>query len=425
MLTVLGVVLAFVIGLAIGNARRLPPAAPSVAAPEYEALPPLTSVPFDSIAARESDAWREAMRDVGSRLRRADVAAIVFVHGTFTGHDPLSAIRAVERLLPAKAAVPVGEALRKVTRATVDRLLGDLGQFNAQYTDLFERAINHEAPVGARRIPCTSFAWSSENHHLGRVEAALGLLRVLATHHEVGGGRILVLGHSHAGQVFALVTQMLASALTTEAIRDVARARGLDVGAYDVDRLTLVRASIDFVTFGAPNRYAWAKSDRTRALHVVSGSGDLVQRVASHGTDLPPIDAGDRAVNTALETSLGASFAPAAAVRALWTSPSHEDRNVVLVDYGDARLLDKIGSGLGHGGYTRLDGMLFHADLVTRLLYSPGAGSAQSVASNAVSDSSSATNASSSSALVVVSGGAAMTQLNLPNVKTPRLRSSA
>ena len=424
MLTVFAIVVAFVIGVLVGHVRRTPPPLAPVA-PEAEAvlapLPPLSSVPFDAIAARESDGWKTGMRDVGARLRAADVSAIVFVHGTFTGHDPLSAIRAVERALPTKAAVPVADALRKVTRATVDRLLGDLGQFNAQYTDLFERGINEGAPAGARRIPCTSFAWSSENHHLGRVEAALGLLRVLATHHEIGGGRILVLGHSHAGQVFALVTQMLASALTTEAIRDVARARGLDVGAYDIDRLTLVRASIDFVTFGAPNRYAWAKRDRTRALHVVSGNGDLVQRLGGRATDFPPIDAGDRKVNTALETSLGASFAAGDAVRALWTTPSHDDRNVVLVDYGDANLLDKIGSGLGHGGYTRLDGMLFHADLVTRMLYT----SSQSVASNAVSDSSSATNASSSSDLVVVSGGAAMTQLNLPNVKTPRLRSSA
>jgi hypothetical protein len=68
--------------------------------------------------------------------------------------------------------------------------------------------------------------WSSENHHVGRLEGALGLVRALATHAELGAprGRILILGHSHAGQVFALVTQLLSRSLASEAILDVARA---------------------------------------------------------------------------------------------------------------------------------------------------------------------------------------------------------
>lgn len=394
MLTTLALVLFasalfFVLGFAIGDAWHLtrpsdvrsdPPGPASVAS--SPPLAPLTSVAFEVIAPRgcrgltlsdHAPEWRAAMRDVGARLRAADVSAIVFVHGTFTGSDPLSAVRAVERALPRRAAVPIANALRRVTRTTVDRLLGDLGQFNAGYTELFEQAINDDEAAHAAPIACTSFGWSSENHHVGRVEGALGLLRVLATHREIGHGRLLVLGHSHAGQVFALVTQMLASALTTEAVRDVARARRLDVAAYDADRLALAAAPIDFVTFGAPVRYSWAAGDLVRALHVVSGNGDLVQRLGASGSDFPPIDPGDRRVNASLEAALGASFAPKSALRALLEPPSQADRNVVLVDYGDARLVDRIGSGLGHGGYTRLDGMLFHADLLTRLLYTDAA----------------------------------------------------
>lgn len=382
-LTLVAIVVAFGIGFVFGTRRARPngdtrtdPATADLA--PLAPLAPLTSVPFDAIAPRgcrglafeeHSPEWRAAMKDVGARLRAADVGAIVFVHGTFTGTDPLSAVQLVERVLPPRAAAPVASALRRVTRTTVERLLGDLGHFSAGYTDLFERAINDDDESEARPITCTTFGWSSENHHVGRVEAALGLLRVLATHHEISGGRVLVLGHSHAGQIFALVTQMLASMFTSEAVRDVARARRLDVAAYDADRLALARAPIDFVTFGAPIRYAWAQSALTRALHVVSSNGDLVQRIGGAGSDFPPIHADDRRVNAALEATLGASFEPKSAIRALMGPLAHDDRNVVLVDYGDARLVDKLGNGLGHGGYTRLDAMLFHADLVTRLLY--------------------------------------------------------
>lgn len=388
MLTTLGLLVALACAFALGawfgrrSAAASSRATLATATPESSVPPPIVSsmgrVAFEPIAPRgcrglalsdHSSAWRAAMLDVGRRLRTADVGAVVFVHGTFTGSDPLSAVQLVERVLPPRAAAPVAGALRRVTRAAVERVLGDLGYFSAGYTDLFEHAVNDTEDAAVHPIACTTFAWSSENHHLGRVEAALGLLRVLATHHEIGGGRVLVLGHSHAGQIFALVTQMLASVFAADVVRDVARARRLDVTSYDVDRLTLARAPIDFVTFGAPARYAWAETGRTRALHVVSEQGDWVQRIGGASTDFPPLHLEDRRANAALEASLGASFEPSSALRALWTTPSLEHRNVVLVDYGDAALLDRLGTGLGHGGYTRLDAMLFHADLVTRLLY--------------------------------------------------------
>ncbi|MBS2012216.1 MAG: hypothetical protein JST00_04985 [Deltaproteobacteria bacterium] len=375
---VLAIAGAFASGVRIGQSRAHHAGAPDDARPAMPMLRAATSVAFEPIAQRgcrglaladHASEWRAAMASVGTRLRKADVGAVVFVHGTFTGSDPLSAVQLVERVLPPRAAAPVAGALRRVTRAAVERVLGDLGHFSAGYTDLFEHAVNDTDDAAVHPIACTTFAWSSENHHLGRVEAALGLLRVLATHHEIGGGgRVLVLGHSHAGQIFALVTQMIASVLTAETVRDVARVRRLDVTSYDVDRLTLARAPIDFVTFGSPVRYAWAETGHTRALHVVSG-GDWVQRIGGASSDFPPFHVEDRRANAALEASLGASFEPSSALRALWTPPPLEARNVVLVDYGDAALLDRIGTGLGHGGYTRLDAMLFHADLVTRMLY--------------------------------------------------------
>lgn len=75
--------------------------------------------------AEHAEEWRSAMADVGSRLRAEGVVAIVFAHGSFVGNDPLSALALVERALPGGR--PLAKALRRHTRAYVDRLLGDRG----------------------------------------------------------------------------------------------------------------------------------------------------------------------------------------------------------------------------------------------------------------------------------------------------------
>lgn len=371
------------------------PLARADAASSSASSPPPATLRFDPVAARgtrsldvelHSPEWRSAMAAVGERLAASDVSAVVFVHGTFTGTDPLSAYGVVARALPGDLGPYVARRLKQKTRGYIERLLGDLGNFGAGYARLFEEAIR---PRGAR-IPCTDFVWSSENHHVGRLEGALGLLRVLATHAELGARgarRILVLGHSHAGQLFALVTQLLARSVATEAILDVARARELDVAALETDLVTLLGAptarrapgvAIDFVTFGAPSRYAWATVPSVRALHVIAVpggasragalDGDLVRRLAVEGTDFPPLGVADRRLNSSLASALGhAGFAPSRAASALRAGAGlPTSGEVALVEYGERGLF---ASGLGHGSYTRLDAMLFHARLVADRLY--------------------------------------------------------
>jgi hypothetical protein len=381
------------------------PSAPEVIAPEPEGPAVLVdlapaSVRFEPVAPRGTQSaalelhapeWRAAMAAVGDQLAAADVVAVVFVHGTFTGTDPLSAYGLVERVLPSSIGPHVARTLRAKTRWTMERLLGDRGNFGPAYVRLFEEAIR---PSG-ERIPCTDFVWSSENHHVGRLEAALGLVRVLATHAELGAPRnaasprILVIGHSHAGQIFALVTQLLARSIATDAIMDVARARGIDIAPLESDLAMLARGGrrsnvpgIDFVTFGAPNRYAWATVPNIRALHVIAappggaGEGDWVRRLGAEGSDFPPLGGEDRRINATLASSLGhAGFAPARVANALRGGiglPTSGE--IAFVEYDEQGLLT---SGLRHGVYTRMDAMLFHARLVADRLYASPAPTAE------------------------------------------------
>lgn len=362
-------------------------ARPSRDVARADALPPAVStIRFEPVAQRGTRSvelsahgpeWRAEMRAVGERFAARGVGAVVFVHGTFTGTDPLSAYRALSRALPGFGGA-LARTLRHKTRGYVQRVLGDVGNFGGGYVRLFEEALR---PDDAR-IPCGDFVWSSENHHVGRLEGALGLLRTLATHAELGASsssRLLVIGHSHAGQLFALVTQLLARSIATEAILDIARARSLDIAAIEADLETLDGRAVDFVTFGAPARYAWATLDDVRALHVIGVapqggksrlSGDWVRRLGVEGSDFPSLDEEDRRVNATLALSLGAGFAPAklaATLRSGTSLPAHGE--IALVDYAAKGLSGVVTSGLGHGAYTRLDAMLFHARLVADRLY--------------------------------------------------------
>lgn len=335
------VVASFCAGFALARRPR------TVLAPSRPEPRPDITVRCEPGFARATPEWRVEMERVGHRLADAGVSAVVFAHGTFTGTDPLSAYGVVERALPAVGR-RVGRVLRTKTRHYVERLLGDLGNFGEGYARTFEEAI-------ASGIPCTAYVWSSENHHVGRLEGALGLVRVLAAHAELArtngsrAPRLLVCGHSHAGQVFALVSQLLARSVTTEAVLDVARARGVDVGALDVDLDALARVDIDFVTFGAPARYAWARIDRVRILHVTS-ERDWIQRLGQQPSDFPALSAEERRINASLQ-------------RSPWAlAESGEPGERVFVDYGAPLVLQ-------HACYTRLDNMLFHAKLVADRLY--------------------------------------------------------
>jgi hypothetical protein len=172
--------------------------------------------------------------------------------------------------------------------------------------------------------------------------------------------------------------QLLKRSIAAEAIFDIARARALDVTALEADIATLAESAIDFVTFGAPARYAWATIPGVRALHVIavpSGGaravlgGDLIRRLGSTDTDFPPLGLEDQRINAALTDALeAAEFAPSKlreALRAGDSLPPNGD--VVFVEYPDTGL---VSSGLGHGSYTRLDAMLFHATLIADRLYS-------------------------------------------------------
>ena len=176
-------------------------------------------------------------------------------------------------------------------------------------------------------------AWSSENHHLARARRGLSDRRLGRT----GYGpedRVLMWGHSHAGNVFAIATNLLAADAAQRESSFFAAGRcyyhqrwfgGLSKPVWDRVRqwLELPRDSrqlphLDLVTFGTPIRYGWDSDGYAKLLHFVyhrprSGvaeyrttlprsiedllhatDGDYVQQLGIAGTNLPPAGIGLR-----------------------------------------------------------------------------------------------------------------------------------
>lgn len=343
-----------------------------------------TRVAFTALAAEGTPEWRTAMQDLGARLRGAGTRLVVFVHGSFVGNDPLAVARLLEAAVPGLSDLARG--LRGLTRTQVSRALGDLSNFPRDYVD---------ALAAATGIEAMDFTWSGENHHAARVHEAARLARALATH--AGGAlgpddRILLVGHSHGGQLFALLSQLIGRARGYEELVGAAVARGEDAGVLEDHLACLRRCVFDVATFGTPPRYDFALGPRFRLLHLVNHRttqaargaslrgllhtrrGDYVHHLGAPGSDWPAPSAKDRALNERLDRVLGVGTDLRAWLRniaaGLRVSPHG---HTVLVDYGDeARVVPNFwATGFGHAAYTRREAMLFHLRLVADHFHPP------------------------------------------------------
>lgn len=347
--------------------------------------------------------FRVRMQAVGDKLRAAGVESIYLVHGTFVGGDAAGLWLELSRLLPA-----YGDALRQLSKKWVDAAVGEHGNFTARFAQLFEESLNDGAE---RAIHVRLFHWSSENHHIGRADAAVRLFDELDKRESQG--RILLWGHSHAGNVFALLTQLLAADNETvdlffETVQVCFRnpiTRRIDLPLWldvwqrlkDPNR-ALASEQCDFVTFGTPIRYAWAPNTDARLLHFINHrprtglpdylclfppmlddilhatDGDYIQQLAIAGTNVPPgvlawrNFLADRRLNRLLQHNLRLRDLHE---RLKLGMRVPEQGVSLLCDYG-MPTSSIAQHHAGHAVYTRLHWLLFHAEQTCMYLYGRG-----------------------------------------------------
>lgn len=282
-----------------------------------------------------------ATANVGEVLRQLRVRHWLLVHGTFVGDDPfgvavkldemVESVTPMLRPLVKKLAMESwGRVLRGINQRFGDRVMGETGSFREDYLE------EARSLVGSDEIRVDRFDWSSGNDHFARADAAVKLFNRLANlPMDFSADRLLLWGHSHAGNVFALLTNLLANDRdSVNKFFSAAHQIGEERAEWKVaaERLSAaptphpMAKALCLVTFGTPIRYGWDCDGYSRLLHVVqhrpiSGRvewlakaalpqtldeifnakhGDWVQSFGVAGTDLSPADRETRDVHRAL-----------------------------------------------------------------------------------------------------------------------------
>jgi hypothetical protein len=336
-------------------------------------------------------------------LREANVRHILLIHGTFAGGDITGFVREVKRYSPVQAS-----RINELSKAWFDELAGDVGNYTDGFTKQLYGLIN---TPGLPAISVERFGWSGENHHIGRADGAVALLRKL--HLMNRKGRLLVMAHSHGGNLLAMLSQIVgASHEAKESFFQATRLHyhnpfrsKVDLQDWTFAREILLdgsgpRGEIDIVTFGTPLRYRWNEVLVPRLLHftqhrdtegrdphmavfpksvgdvVNAAGGDYIQHLGIAGTDfLPSIFAWRDVV---VERRLHRIFESSVRRRDLFKKLKQgrresADGKTLLVDYAatPGRENQKL---FGHGVYTSPAWLRFHLENICKHFYLRGEG---------------------------------------------------
>ena len=347
--------------------------------------------------------FREQLSDAGVAFRDAGVRYLYLLHGTFAGNDAFGLFGEIARYFP-----EVGESLRSLGKSTFDRVIGEAGNYTAEFAAQMQDGLN-AGRAESDSLQVRRFHWSSENNHIARADAAVALLDELAALDLTDGDRILLWCHSHAGNVLALLTNLIACDASDrrrffQACRSFYRwpkLRRIDLSRWPRVRELLSRGEhlilhcpLDVATFGTPVRYGWDTGGCSRLMHVVhhqrnsseqpwqaafpptredllNGHGDFIQQVGIAGTDFPPGPLTWRSwlANSRLSTLLAPNLPRRGLLSRLkFGQRVHADGRQLLIDYGpqEGNIAQHM---LGHAVYTRQSWMAFHAREVARAYY--------------------------------------------------------
>ncbi len=376
--------------------------------------PPLWQFVRAPVPPRETDPeFEPQLLRHSQALNQAGVESVLLVHGTFLGNDVGQWGLLLERFSAAAA-----RPWRRTIKYFSDVLTGDRGNFPSRTLRFWRQVLRQEqTPLHVER-----FCWSGENTHTARVDAALRLLPQLAAQSRLHQGKLLLAGHSHGGNVLAVLCHLLSGEEAGEEVlravaplyRRGAALRHLWQQAMEARELLQdqeVLRRLVLVTLGTPVRYAWPQAARGRLLHLLyrvpqgekpeslqdfrrTGlgplriwAGDVIQQLGTSGSNFPPglflswkVWRAEWALSQVLDRN-----------DSWWRWPRNLVRNshwpqagaLLVIDYGKSqrRLLRGM---WGHAAYTRLRWLPWHLEQWARWLQGelaqPGASQGKPVA---------------------------------------------
>jgi hypothetical protein len=200
---------------------------------------------------------------------------VLLVHGTFLGDDPIGVSEILRRVgdsstLLKKPLYSLAERISAATKKATASLSKDVANYCDAYQTAFQTLV-----VDDPTIQFMEPSWSSQNHHVARADLAVRLLVQLDKMIVHEDQRVLLWGHSHAGNGFAILTNLLAN--DRQAVQSFFDAAGDQGPHWQEAKAILANApsphpyagSIDITAFGTPVRYGWDTTGYSKLIHVL------------------------------------------------------------------------------------------------------------------------------------------------------------
>lgn len=314
----------------------------------------------------------------GEKLVKHKVDSLYLLHGTFVGDDPFHIIGLIKRTFPKLGDKFIGK-FKEQTKKGQNLFAKDIGNFVDTHEHIIEKMVNNNLTVN-------NFTWSSGNHHYARIEGMFKLIEQL-NEKQNSGDRVMLIGHSHAGQIFALLSQLLKNKQFQKDLFEIFSPQ-IDKNIIKKSLLKIQSMKLDFVTFGTPARYRWELSKQMRLIHfinhrskdlyggapsgaVFTKSGDYIQQWGVSGSDMISPIVHEKVINERLDLILGKG----ANIELLKENISlrkrlHNQGHHYLVNYNDASKYPNFFKTIfGHGGYTKFEHLRFHFNFINKRFY--------------------------------------------------------
>ncbi|GEM_PF-3454318 len=336
---------------------------------------------YSSVISKESSYYYEdfsvdniSTEDICHNIMKLNINHIYFIHGTFVGDDPFDILSFLERAFP-NLKENIINKIRTQIKSGNNLFARELGNF---HPNLIKR-LKEICPKDTR---FENFTWSSSNHHIARLRGSLNLMRSIHSNTSPGE-RVLLYGHSHAGQIFTLLSQLLSKGSIASQLKEVLLKSDVEITELNNLIESCKRRKFDFVTLGTPVRYTWNNKTfpHSTLLHfinhrgkvpmggsltssITTKNGDYIQQWAVAGSDSKSPIKEDQKLNEELDLILGIGRDSAMLRRNIkFKKRLHKYGEHILVDFKDnSRVPNSFLTIFGHGVYTRKEPMLWIID---------------------------------------------------------------
>jgi len=327
----------------------------------------LTNARFEELKKKSNSTFVESFKSLSDHHYKA----LFLVHGTFVGDDPFHLAQLLSSAYPSMSP-SINDKLKNFGKKTSDIFLGDFGNFSNEHLDLM---YSYKST-----LDLNLFNWSSGNNHLARIHGAMELIKTIGSRYNADDGVVLI-GHSHAAQVFSLMTQLIGNKSFR---KEVSKSFNEEINK-EVQKMQKMKFFI--LTLGAPARYSWSISENIKLLHIINhkgetplggslksslftNNGDYIQQWGGNGSDINPSGKEFQTLNTELNKWLGDGIDREELKKTIKSkSRLHDIGHHILIDYGDSAYYPNfMTTGFGHGVYTKKIYLEFYLNLISQNL---------------------------------------------------------